>query len=208
MRLSGFGFAGLFLTVSCQQPRQSLVQAPVAVPIQNGSVARVVAAAVGQTGITTGYSQTYYKLSYPGGDPPIKTGACTDVVIRALRKEGVDLQKLVHEDMAKNFTSYPRKWGLRAPDTNIDHRRVPNLQVFLSRAGKQLPISQKSEDYLPGDIVTWLINGNLTHIGMVTNIRVPGSPNLAIVHNIGAGVNIEDRLFDWQITGHYRWFKN
>lgn len=149
------------------------------------------------------YDATYYRISYPNGDVPADRGVCTDVVIRAYRKLGIDLQQLVHEDMKKNFAVYPRNWGLSRTDKNIDHRRVPNLQTFFSRKGKKLVITKKQEDYLPGDLVTWDIGGNTPHIGIVIDKR--SSDNIPlIVHNIGGGQEISDCLFKYKITGHYR----
>lgn len=160
-----------------------------------------------QTKITTGYSQDYYYLQYPAGDVPAETGACVDVVIRAFRKAGVDLQKEVHEDMAANFSAYPQKWGQTKTDTNIDHRRVPNLQTFFTRKGKSLPITKNNNDYKPGDVVAWDLDGHgMTHIGIVSNYWNESSGHYSIIHNIGGGAHAEDRLFDWKIIGHYRYF--
>ncbi len=167
----------------------------------------LVAAAIDRTRHHVRYDGRYFTMSYPGGDVPENLGVCTDVVIRAYRKLGVDLQSLVHRDMAANFSAYPSKriWGLNRPDTNIDHRRVPNLQVFFTRQGKSLPVSGNPQDYLPGDLVSWRLPGNLPHIGIVTDRLAPGSGNPLIVHNIGAGPRIEDSLFSYDITGHYRY---
>jgi uncharacterized protein YijF (DUF1287 family) len=146
-------------------------------------------------------------MDYPNGDPPAETGACTDVVIRAFRNAGMDLQKAVHEDMAENFSAYPKKWGLLKTDTNIDHRRVPNLQKFFDRKGKSIPITLRGEDYDPGDVVSWDLDGNgMTHIGLVSNYWNQSSNRYSIIHNIGGGAHAEDRLFEWKITGHYRYF--
>ena len=145
-----------------------------------------------------------FALPYPGGDVPADTGVCTDEVIRAYRAVGIDLQKEVHEDMVANFSAYPRKWGRREPDSNIDHRRVPNLMVFFSRKGESLPITDRAEDYAPGDLVTWDLGGGLTHIGMVVDRKTMFTRRYMIVHNIGAGPKMEDVLFNWKITGHYR----
>ena len=153
------------------------------------------------------YDPAYFKMEYPNGDVPKNKGVCTDVVIRAYRKIGVDLQKNVHEDMTKNFSKYPKIWGLKKTDSNIDHRRVPNLQVYFSRFGKSLPVSEKASDYKTGDLVTWMINGKLPHIGIVTNRKsVDGKRNL-IVHNVGNGQVLEDCLFSYRITGHYTFSK-
>jgi uncharacterized protein YijF (DUF1287 family) len=180
---------------------------PVVSDMQPDTVRHVVESADEQIKITTKYSQEYFHLSYPNGDPPAETGACTDVVIRAFRKAGVDLQKEVHEDMAANFASYPQKWGLTTTDTNIDHRRVPNLQTFFTRKGKSLPISSDPETYKPGDVVTWDLDGKgMTHIGLVSNRWNDDKKRYLIIHNIGSGVAEEDHLFTWKITGHYRYF--
>ncbi|MBX3243008.1 MAG: DUF1287 domain-containing protein [Acidobacteria bacterium] len=160
-----------------------------------------------QTETTTEYTQDYFVISYPGGDVPSETGACTDVVIRAMRSAGLDLQKEVHEDMKENFSSYPQKWGLKKPDTNIDHRRVPNLQTYFTRKKKNLPLKGENGDYQPGDIVSWDLNGKgMTHIGLVSNQQNKETGRYMIIHNIGAGAKLEDRIFDWEITGHFRYF--
>lgn len=153
------------------------------------------------------YDPTYFVLKYPNGDVPAGKGVCTDVVIRAYRKLGIDLQKEVHEDMAKNFSKYPKKWGLKKTDTNIDHRRVPNLMVFFSRFGKVKPITNDGKDYVPGDIVTWDLPKNLTHIGIVVNKKSADGKRYLISHNIGAGQVLEDCLLSWTITGHYQYSK-
>ena len=137
---------------------------------------------------------------------PEEVGVCTDEVIRSYRKVGVDLQKEVHEDMKEGFAAYPKKWGLKKPDTNIDHRRVPNLMVFFSRKGERLPVTASAQDYRPGDVVTWDLGGGLTHIGIVVNVpSVADAGRFQVVHNIGAGPKMEDVLFAWKITGHYRY---
>jgi uncharacterized protein YijF (DUF1287 family) len=153
------------------------------------------------------YDGSYITLAYPNGDVPQNIGVCTDVIIRAYRKVGTDLQKLVHEDMKSNFLLYPSKriWGLNSTDKNIDHRRVPNLQTFFKRHGEDLQISSNKKDYSVGDIVTWILPGNLPHIGMVINQVDPVSGNPMIVHNIGQGPKIDDMIFDYKITGHYRY---
>lgn len=175
---------------------------------QNASpeLKQMLAGAVEQIGITTGYDPAYVKIDYPGGDVPLETGVCSDVLVRAFRKAGIDLQKEVHEDMATAWTVYPRKWGSSGPDSNIDHRRVLNLMTYFERRGKSLPITDQREDYSPGDIVSWDLGGGVPHIGIVSN-RAIGTPrHLLIVHNIGAGTRAEDVLFNWKITGHYRYF--
>jgi len=167
----------------------------------------IVRAALDRTRYEVRYDGSYFSIPYPNGDVSPSIGVCTDVVIRSYRAIGTDLQVLVHEDMKENFHLYPSKriWGLNSTDRNIDHRRVPNLQVFFSRYGKELPITTKAEDYLPGDLVTWMLPGNLPHIGIVTNRISPGTGDPLIVHNIGAGPKLEDMLFAYQITGHYRY---
>lgn len=156
---------------------------------------------------TIAYDPAYFILPYPNGDVPANKGVCTDVIIRAYRKAGIDLQKEVHEDMEKNFSKYPKTWGLKKPDTNIDHRRVPNLAVFFSTFGKQKSIEINPALYIPGDIVTWILPGNLTHIGIVVNKKSADGKRFLIVHNIGAGQVLEDVLFKYTITGHYQYPK-
>lgn len=151
------------------------------------------------------YNPSYYVINYPNGDVPKGIGVCTDVVIRTYRKLGIDLQKEVHEDMAQNFSIYPKIWGLKKTDTNIDHRRVPNLMVFFKRKGTELPITEKAEDYKPGDIVCWNLGGAITHIGIVSNYKSNDGKRYKIVHNIGAGQVLEDMLFDFKIIGHYKY---
>lgn len=164
----------------------------------------LVTAARQQIGVTVAYDPAYARIPYPGGDVPASRGVCTDVVIRALRTQGLDLQQRVHEDMHAHFTAYPQRWGLRGPDRNIDHRRVPNLQTWFARQGWSLPTTAQRDDYLPGDIVTWMLPGNLPHIGIVgdRDARPGGAP--LIVHNIGRGAREENILFEYPITGHYR----
>jgi uncharacterized protein YijF (DUF1287 family) len=169
-----------------------------------------VAAAVERTRHSVRYDPAYVRIPYPGGDVPSSVGVCTDEVIRAYRAVGVDLQKEVHEDMLAQRSAYPRKWttsdaNLKGTDTNIDHRRVPNLMVFFSRNGKSLPLSTALQDYQPGDLVTWNLGGGVTHIGIVVNQKSPASGRYLIVHNIGAGPKMEDVLFHWKIIGHYRY---
>lgn len=165
-------------------------------------------AAIGLTRDRVVYDPAYMKIPYPNGDVPANKGVCTDVVIRAYRKLGIDLQKEVHLDMKANFAKYPslKKWGLKTTDRNIDHRRVPNLQMFFSRKGVVLPISDKAHDYTAGDLVTWDLGGGITHIGIVTDRKsADGIP--LIVHNIGSGQVLQDMLFRFKITGHYRYQK-
>jgi hypothetical protein len=152
---------------------------------------------------TVRYDPAYVVLDYPNGDVPADTGVCTDEVIRSYRALGIDLQKLVHEDMKRAFAAYPKIWGLRTTDRSIDHRRVPNLQTFFKRRGAALPVTQKAEDYHPGDIVTCTVPENLPHIAIVVP-AADGSATPWIVHNIGRGPKHEGRLFEFPITGHYR----
>ena len=173
---------------------------------QKDFLRKFVAAAVERTHHAVRYDPKYVRHAYPGGDVPPDTGVCTDEVIRAYRAVGIDLQKEVHEDMAANFAAYPRKWGRREPDPNIDHRRVPNLMVFFSRKGQSLPVTDRAEDYAPGDLVTWDLGRGQTHIGMVVDRKTVFTRRYMIVHNIGQGPKMEDVLFDWKITGHYRYF--
>lgn len=164
---------------------------------------RLAGAALERTQHSVRYRPDYVRIPYPAGDVPAETGVCTDEVIRSYRAVGIDLQKEVHEDMVRNFGAYPHG-RQRHPDSNIDHRRVPNLMVFFSRHGTQLPTSGDSRDYSPGDIVAWDLGGGITHIGIVVD-RKGGSGNYMIVHNIGRGPRMEDVLFDWTIIGHYQY---
>ena len=171
-------------------------------------IKRLIAAAIERTHHSVRYVPAYVKIRYPGGDVPADTGVCSDEVIRAYRALGLDLQKEVHEDMARNFSAYPHplKWLARRPDSNIDHRRVPNLMVFFSRKGEALEITRRAEDYAPGDLVSWDLGGNVPHIGIVVDQRSRASGRYMLVHNIGQGPMMEDVLFNWKITGHYRYF--
>src|SRR5687768_5380371 len=166
--------------------------------------ARLVDAARQQTLAPVRYDGSYVRIGYPMGDVPADRGVCTDVVIRAYRGIGIDLQVLVHEDMRSNFERYPSHWGLRGPDPNIDHRRVPNLQAFLARAGATVERGDAAPDYRAGDLVTWVLPGNLPHIGIVSDRTAPDSSRPLVIHNIGAGAVEEDTLFAFPITGHYR----
>lgn len=149
------------------------------------------------------YDPAYVVLKYPMGDVPANKGVCTDLVIRAYRKLGIDLQKLVHEDMSRNFSLYPKKWGRKKADKNIDHRRVYNLMKFFERFGTVKKISNEAKEYHPGDIVCWLLGGKLSHIGIVSSIKSDDGLRYHIVHNIGSGQVLEDMLFDYEIIGHY-----
>lgn len=152
--------------------------------------------------MTLGYDPAYRQLDYPGGDVPLQTGVCTDVVVRALRGQGLDLQKAVHEDMRRHFAAYPQQWGMKGTDRNIDHRRVPNLMTWFSRQGLALAPSRDASAYRAGDIVAWRLDNGLLHIGVLSDRRLEGRP--LVLHNIGAGVREEDLLFRYQVIGHYR----
>lgn len=166
---------------------------------------KLIAAAIERTTHVVRYDGSYRKIAYPGGDVPDNIGVCTDVIVRSYRALGIDLQKEVHEDMRRHFSLYPKKWGLKRPDTNIDHRRVPNLQTYFARHGQQLEVTSTADNYRPGNLVTWVLPGNLPHIGIVTDRRSADGLRPLIVHNIGAGTVLEDMLFSYKITGHYRY---
>ena len=192
--------------LACLFPSPSQAQARL--EARQSFLEKLSAAARERTHLSVRYDSAYRSIPYPNGDVPANTGVCTDEVIRSYRSLGIDLQKEVHEDMQLNFSAYPnqRRWMLSHTDTNIDHRRVPNLQVFFSRKGESLPISSRVEDYLPGELVTWDLGGNVPHIGIVVNKKSPETGRYLVEHNIGAGPRIEDVLFSWKITGHYRYF--
>lgn len=151
------------------------------------------------------YDPSYFNIPYPNGDVPKGKGVCTDVVIRAYRALGIDLQKLVHEDMKAHFAKYPKKWGMKHTDSNIDHRRVLNLMVFFTRKGEVKPMTQNATDYSAGDLVCWDLGGGITHIGVVVDRKAKGTTRPLIVHNIGGGQVLADCLFQFQIIGHYRY---
>lgn len=187
-----------------QTPILNLTRRPISdVP----QIKQAVDSALDQTERTFEYDPSYAKLDYPGGDVPIERGVCADVIVRAFRGAGVDLQREVHEDMSRHFAKYPTNWGARRPDSNIDHRRVPNLMTFLDRAGKSVPITKKASDYVPGDVVAWELDDHLFHIGLITDAVSDRTQNYLIVHNMGAGAKIEDVLLSWKIIGHYRMWK-
>jgi uncharacterized protein YijF (DUF1287 family) len=170
---------------------------------------RLVKCAINQTKIEVKYNPAYVKLKYPNGDVPINTGVCTDLIIRAYRGVGIDLQKEVHEDMLKHFKDYPQLWKLKKTDANIDHRRVPNLMTYFKKMGADLKITDKELDYNAGDIVTWNLQNKqslsgITHIGLVINQKSTDGKRNLIAHNIGGGNVIEDMLFNYTIIGHYR----
>jgi uncharacterized protein len=178
---------------------------PTAEAAPKASALGLVAAGLQQIGRTLAYDPAYVSLDYPNGDVPLAKGVCCDVVIRALRAGNVDLQKLVHEDMAANFSVYPKLWNLKKTDHSIDHRRVPNLAKFFERKGKKLAITKVGSDYQAGDFVVCRLPNGLIHIMLVSNrLNAEGTP--MIIHNIGAGAQEEDRLFEFTIEGHYRWY--
>lgn len=171
---------------------------------------KVLQAAMASTQQNITYNGAWFKIDYPGGDIPAQFGVCTDVIVRSYRAIGIDLQKEVHEDIRAHFDQYParRIWNQTRPDTNIDHRRVPNLQMFFTRHGESLTPGKKGEDYQPGDMVTWMLPGNLPHIGFVSEEQSADGKRPLIIHNIGAGPKLEDMLFDYTITGQYRYLPN
>jgi hypothetical protein len=164
----------------------------------------LVAAARAQVGVTLIYDPSYQQIAYPMGDVPMERGVCSDVVIRAFRALGVDLQRELHQDMARHFAAYPKNWGLGRPDRNIDHRRVPNLAAWFERQGYALSVSQDAAAYQPGDIVTWILGGGQPHIGIVSRRRSEDGARPLVIHNIGWGVQEEDALFEYRISGHFR----
>jgi len=199
-------FAFLFLTLTLLP---ALAQNPPATSLAHQQfLQKLIAAAIERTQHTVRYDSAYVRIPYPNGDVPPGTGVCTDEIIRAYRAVGIDLQKEVHEDMLRNFSAYPnqRRWLLAHTDTNIDHRRVPNLMTFFARKGELLPISAHSEDYFAGDLVIWDLGGNVPHIGILVDRRSERTSHNLVVHNIGRGPQMEDVLFNWKITGHYRYF--
>jgi uncharacterized protein len=163
---------------------------------------KIAQAALEQVGVTTIYAPGYVRLRYPGGDIPPEQGVCSDIIIRAFRHIGVDLQKEVHEDMVKHFGEYPKIWKMKVPDPNIDHRRVPNLMKYFQRRGKSVRIYS---EFKPGDIVAWQLEFGLFHIGIVSADAVPKENRYYMIHNIGEGARKEDVLHKFKIIGHYRW---
>jgi uncharacterized protein len=167
---------------------------------------RLIAAAGEQIGVTVHYDPNYTSMQYPAGDVPIERGVCTDVIIRAYRTGlKIDLQKFVHEDMVKNFSAYPTRWGLKKPDSNIDHRRVPNLQTFFKRQKSEVTTTDRAHDYEAGDLISMMLPGNLPHIALVTHYQNADKSRPLCIHNIGGGVKLEDVLFAFPLTGHYRY---
>jgi uncharacterized protein YijF (DUF1287 family) len=206
---------GVLLAVSCQQqsartrpplkPPEQQTEVRALAPNSSPALKGIIDGAIDQIGKTTSYDPSYQKLDYPNGDVPIETGVCSDVIIRAFRKGNIDLQKDVHDDMKANFSVYPTRRGLKTPDSNIDHRRVPNLMTYFSRHGQSLSTTD-SDAFLPGDVVTWDLGQGTDHVGIVVNLWYKPTQHYLIVHNIGAGTRMEDVLFSWKITGHYRYF--
>lgn len=172
----------------------------------NTPLGKLLASAEQQTEFTKIYDPAYVKIKYPNGDVPYERGVCADVIVRAFRAGDLDLQQALHEDMTAHFSEYPKLWGLKQPDPNIDHRRVANLMVYFKRQNKSLPITATASDYLPGDVVAWRFDDGRLHIGLVSDIKMPNSEQYYMIHNVGAGARIEDVLFYWKIVGHYRYF--
>ncbi|HEY0657115.1 MAG TPA: DUF1287 domain-containing protein [Pyrinomonadaceae bacterium] len=218
--ICGFGLFLFGFLLACQSNFSSVAQTerpafassdtsekPKLAEIAAPEIRKILESAYQQIETTKNYDPAYVVIAYPNGDVPMEKGVCTDVVIRSFRNAGVDLQKEVHEDMRGNFAVYPQKWNLKSPDTNIDHRRVPNLQTYFSRKGKSLSLTTIGENYKPGDVVSWDLDGKgLTHIGLVSNTWNERTKRYSIIHNIGGGTILEDKIFDWKITGHYRYF--
>jgi uncharacterized protein YijF (DUF1287 family) len=206
----------LLSTASCHSPTPARgsaaalpVPAPTARPLQANASPQLkplIEAAIEQSKVTTGYDPSWVKIDYPNGDVPADTGVCSDVIVRAFRKVGIDLQKEVHEDMTRAWSEYPRKWGAQGTDTSIDHRRVLNLTTYFTRQRKSLPVTSERADYLPGDVVAWELSDGVEHIGILTNLSADSDQHYLIVHNIGAGARLEDVLLTWKIIGHYRYF--
>lgn len=210
----------LLLAVGCTQTssvRGSGTASPIATPTPSPTAMPLPAnaspqlkqfleAAIAQSKVTTGYDPAWVKIDYPNGDVPLETGVCSDVVIRAFRKTGIDLQQHVHEDMQRAWSVYPKRWGARSTDANIDHRRVLNLMTYFGRQGKSLPVTNDRAAYLPGDVVAWELSDGIEHIGILTNLSAETNKNYLIVHNIGAGARVEDVLMSWKIIGHYRYY--
>jgi uncharacterized protein len=193
-RLIGIAVAGCLLTAAPS-------------PAEGTQAAKFIQAAIALRNPSVVYDSGYRRIAYPLGDVPRNVGVCADVIVRAYRGIGIDLQRLVHEDMKRHFAAYPQIWGMKHADANIDHRRVPNLAAFFKRHGKVLKITHDPRDYRPGDVVTWNLRrgGSLPHIGIVTDRRAIFSPNPLMMHNMGGGQVLEDMLFDYEIIGHYRY---
>jgi uncharacterized protein YijF (DUF1287 family) len=199
----------LIISYSCQQKKESKTISLTSNQAIKTFKEKLSDAAISIIDPTIEYDPAYFSIPYPNGDIPKNKGVCTDVIIRSYRKLGIDLQKEVHENMIANFSAYPNleKWGMTKTDTNIDHRRVPNLEAYFERKGQKLAISQDPSAYKTGEIVTWMINGKLPHIGIVTNKKSKDGKRNLIVHNVGRGQVLEDCLFDYEIVGHYKYVK-
>ena len=197
------------LFLGCSQKEKNKIQAINTEPTAITFEQKLSNAAISIIDPSINYDPSYISIKYPNGDVPKNKGVCTDVVIRAYRKLGIDLQKEVHEDMKANFSLYPnlKKWGMTKTDTNIDHRRVPNLEVFFERKGIKLLVTENDNDYKTGEIVTWMINDKLPHIGIITNKKSSDGERNLIVHNVGYGQVLEDCLFSYKIVGHYKYVK-
>jgi uncharacterized protein YijF (DUF1287 family) len=196
-----------FLLFSCNQKEKNILHAKNVLQKAPTFGQQLSDAAISIIDSSVDYDPSYFSIKYPDGDVPKNKGVCTDVIIRSYRKLGIDLQKEVHEDMIANFSKYPNleKWGMTKTDTNIDHRRVPNLEVFFERKGIKLPITQNAKDYKTGEMVTWMINNKLPHIGIITSKKSKDGQRNLIVHNVGGGQVLEDCLFEYKIVGHYRY---
>ncbi|WP_428231376.1 DUF1287 domain-containing protein [Flavobacterium sp.] len=199
----------IFLFISCNQKEKNRSIAKKAPAIANNFAGKLSNAAITIIDPSIDYDPAYFSIKYPNGDIPENKGVCTDVVIRSYRKLGIDLQKEVHEDMIAHFSEYHnlKKWGMTKTDTNIDHRRVTNLEVFFERKGEKLAVTQDPKEYKTGEIVTWMINNKLPHIGIVTNKKSRDGKRNLIVHNVGHGQVLEDCLFEYKIVGHYKYWK-
>jgi uncharacterized protein YijF (DUF1287 family) len=189
------------------KPAVVVVTSTPRIAVSSAVVRKVLENARKQTRITHSYDPAYVSIAYPNGDVPPTTGVCADVIVRAFRAGKIDLQKTVHEDMKANFSAYPKLWGLKRPDPNIDHRRVANLMTYFKRRKQSLPPTQNPSSYLPGDVVAWELPGGRLHIGLVSDEFVLGTRRPQMMHNIGAGTQLEDVLFAFKIIGHYRAFR-
>ena len=194
-----------FLLFSCNQKEKNVLHTENVLQKAPTFGQQLSDAAISIIDPSVDYDPAYFSIKYPDGDVPKNKGVCTDVIIRSYRKLGIDLQKEVHEDMIANFSKYPNleKWGMTKTDTNIDHRRVPNLEVFFERKGIKLPVTQNARDYKTGEMVTWMINDKLPHIGIITSKKSKDGQRNLIVHNVGRGQVLEDCLFEYKIVGHY-----
>lgn len=204
-----YTFAIIFLFISCNQKEKSRSIAENPPVIANTFAEKLSNAAISIIDPSIDYDPAYFSIKYPNGDIPENKGVCTDVIIRSYRKLGIDLQKEVHEDMLGHFSEYHnlKKWGMTKTDTNIDHRRVPNLEVFFKRKGEKLAVTQDPKEYKTGEMITWMINDKLPHIGIVTNRKSKDGKRNLIVHNVGGGQVLQDCLFEYKIVGHYRYWK-